>query len=182
VRRGLAALLALLALAAGIFALGRFFTARDDAGVRAVAGPGQAVRDACARHGTSREEPASRPPTSGTHRPRLPRRDGRAIGDDELLHALELGNVVLAYRARTAPAALRRLQEELAGPYEPAVAEAGQAVILARREDAGGVVALAWARLQRAGNATDPALRTFAEHWLGRGYAEARGPGCPAPG
>ncbi len=44
------------------------------------------------------------------------------------------------------------------------------------------VVALAWARLQRAGTATDPALRTFAEHWLGRGYAEARGPGCPAPG
>ncbi len=181
-RRGLAALLAVALLAAGIFGLGRFFTARDDAGVRAAAGPGQAIRDACARHGTARERPTSRPPSSGTHRPRLPRRDGRTLGDDELLHALELGNVVLAYRAPSAPAALRRLQEELSGPYRPAVAEAGQAVILGRRDDAGTVVALAWARMQRAGSATDPALRAFAEHWLGRGYAGNRGPGCPAPG
>lgn len=180
-RRAGAALATVLVLAAGIFGIGRFFSARDDAGVRAVAGPGEAVRDACARHGTPSGDFTSRPPTSGTHRPRLPRRDGGPIGDDELLHALELGNVVLAYRAPEAPAALRALRDELSGPYSPALAEAGQAVIVARREDAGAVTALAWAHLQRAEEAGDPALKAFAEHWLGRGYAAARGPDCPAP-
>ncbi len=73
------------------------------------------------------------------------------------------------------------LQEELAGPFDAEVAAAGQAVVLARRADAGGTVALAWGHAQRASGPGDPRLRAFAEHWLGRGYADARGAGCPAP-
>ncbi len=181
-RGPLAALLAVLVAGGGVAARVLFFTARDDAEVTAATGPGQAFEDRCARHGDpAGEARSSRPPTSGTHRPALIRRDGGPVSDDELLHALELGNVVLAYDAPRPPAALRALQEELAGPFDAEVAAAGQAVVLARRADAGGTVALAWGRAQRASGPGDPRLRAFAEHWLGRGYADARGARCPAP-
>ena len=181
-RRLAGVVLAIVIAGAGVLGLMSYFTARDDAGVAQGTGPGEAFADRCARHGTAGGAPSSRPPTSGTHRPALIRRDGRRVGDDELLHALELGNVVLAYRTERPPPALRALQEELAGPFDPELAAAGQAVVLARRDDAEGIVALAWRHAQRARSARDPALRAFAEHWLGRGYAEARGENCPAPG
>jgi hypothetical protein len=98
------------------------------------------------------------------------------LGDDALLHALELGNVVLAYPGARPPAALRTIQEEIAGSFDAGLAAAGQAVILARRADAPAPVALAWARRERGGA---DALRAFTEHWLGQGYAAARGDNCP---
>jgi hypothetical protein len=96
-------------------------------------------------------------------------RDRVPISDDQLLRALELGNVVILYDgARPAPA-LVRLQREVSGPFDAELAAAGQAVILARRADAGPATALAWKRILRAGDPADPALREFAEFWLGRG-------------
>jgi hypothetical protein len=55
-------------------------------------------------------------------------------------------------------------------------------VVLGRRDDAGGVVALAWGHAQRAAAPDDPALREFADYWLGRGYDAARSERCPPPG
>ena len=62
-----------------------------------------------------------------------------------------------------------RLQEDVAGPFDAELAAAGQAVILARRAGAGPATALAWRRILKTGDATDPELREFAEAWLGRG-------------
>jgi hypothetical protein len=154
---------------------------RDDSGVGTVAGPGEALPDLCAEH--RRGDPPrynSRPPTSGPHLPRLP--VGEPLRDaDELLHALELGDVVIAYPDASAPAALRALQEDLSGPFDAELAAAGQAVILTRDLAVEEITALAWRHRLRAASPTDPALREFAEFWLGRGYASARGEGCPAP-
>jgi hypothetical protein len=88
------------------------------------------------------------------------------------LHALEQGNVVLVYGGASAPPALRALQEELAGPYDKALVEAGQLVLLDREPGATGVVALAWRRMLRAPTAQDPQLRAFVEAHLGRGAAQ----------
>ena len=67
------------------------------------------------------------------------------------------------------PDALQALQRDLTGPFDPGLAAAGQAVILAPREGAGGATAAAWRRLAR--DVTPQAARAFAEHWLGRGAA-----------
>jgi hypothetical protein len=167
---------ALAVAGAGAVALVAFFDARDDAQVVQAGGPGERVRDLCAAHEDRPFEPSSRPPTSGPHRPAAVRRDARAIGDDALLHALELGNVVLAYPGARPPAALRAIQDELSGPFDAQLAAAGQAVILARRADASRPIALAWAHTEDGGR---EAMRAFADHWLGQGYAVARGDGCP---
>ena len=108
------------------------------------------------------------PPTSGAHHERLPTREGR-LSPDEILHALELGDVILFYDATRPPAALRALQRDVSGPFDAEVAAAGQQVILARRAgrgrgDRGGVAAAAARRRSRR-----PALREFAEAWIGRG-------------
>jgi hypothetical protein len=55
------------------------------------------------------------------------------------------------------------------GPFDPALVQAGQSVILARRPGTQGVVALAWRHLLRAPSGSDPELARFAEFWLGRG-------------
>lgn len=96
------------------------------------------------------------------------RRDATALSDDQLLHALELGDVVLVYGTSTPPRALRALQERVSGPFDPVLAANGAAVILARRAGTEGVVALAWRRILRAPSASDPALEDFADYWLGR--------------
>jgi hypothetical protein len=96
-------------------------------------------------------------------------RDGAELSDDELLSALRLGNVVLFYDGEKAPQALVALQEEVSGPFDPELAAAGQAVILARRPSVGGIVALAWRRRLNASGPDDPKLREFAEAWLGQG-------------
>jgi hypothetical protein len=148
-------------LVVGLALLALAFNSRDDAEVGATAGPGVQEPDRGAAHlpaGQRAEVPAGELPASGPHRPDPVVSDRRRLGD-----------VVVLYDAPEPPAALVRLQEEVAGPFEPALAAAGQAVILARREGAGPATALAWRRVLRAGSASDPALRDFAEAWLGRG-------------
>lgn len=96
-------------------------------------------------------------------------RDGTRLSEDQLLHALELGDVVLLYGTRAAPPALRALQERVSGPFDPVLAANGAAVILGYRPGTDGVTALAWKRVLRAPSPTDPALQQFADYWLGRG-------------
>ena len=75
--------------------------------------------------------------------------------------------VVLAARSEDR---LRALAEELGGPPDPALEEAGQAVVVERRPDQGAeVVARAWRRRLEAPSATDPSVREFVEAWLGQG-------------
>jgi hypothetical protein len=143
---------------AGLIALALAFNARDDAGLATPEGPGEL-----------QPESGGEWPTSGPHEQRLVTRDRRELGDDEILTALEAGNVVVLYEGAEPAAELVRLQREVAGPFDAEVAAAGQAVILARREGAGPATALAWRRVLEAEDAADPRLREFAEAWLGRG-------------
>jgi hypothetical protein len=177
-RRAMAAVATLVVAAAGVFGLLVFFNSRDDShiaskGSAGAAGPGQVFPDLGARHLTAKElTPAynSNPPTSGPHRVAAVRRDGVALTNDQLLQALELGNVVIFYGAGSSPATLERVANGLmSGAFDPSLAAAGQAVIIAPRQGTRGVVAVAWRHLQRAPSATDPAIRDFAEAWLGRG-------------
>ena len=61
------------------------------------------------------------------------------------------------------------MQEEVSGPFDPELAAAGQAVILAERPGLEGVQALAWRRRLVASGPDDPKLQEFAEAWLGQG-------------
>jgi hypothetical protein len=174
VRRLLLVLLGTVVVAGGIFALLLAFNARDDAGVGdgAAAGPGELQPDRGSRHLDSTQhvplEGLTDPPTSGAHHARLPTHEGR-LSPDEILHSLELGDVILFYDAPRPPAALRAIQREVSGPFDAEVAAAGQQVILARRDGTGPVTAAAWRRLLRVDDPSDPQLREFAEAWIGRG-------------
>jgi hypothetical protein len=158
---------AVVVVLAGLAGLLLLFSARDDAQIAAApAGPGELQPDHGARHveGAEATLPPT-PPTSGPHAAVLVGRDRRELSADELLHALELGNVVLLYDERSPPASLVRVQEEVAGRFEAELAAAGQAVILGRYD--GLTAALAWRRILET---DDPAaLREFAETWLGVG-------------
>jgi Protein of unknown function (DUF3105) len=172
VRRLLAIAAGVLVLAGGLVVVALAFSSRDDAQVGAASGPGRSEPDRGARHlpaGEHAQVPAGTLPTSGPHRPDLVTADARRLSDDQILHALELGDVVIAYDAARPPAPLRRLQAQVSGPFDAELAAAGQAVILARRPGAGPATALAWRRELRAADPASPALRDFAEAWLGRG-------------
>ena len=140
---------------------------RDDPEVAgAPAGPGQLQPDRGSGHDRAAEV-TDEWPTSGPHRPELVTRDRRRLSDDQILHALELGNVVILYDAPDPGSVLEAVQREVAGPFDAEVAAAGQAVILARRAGADQATALAWRHVLRS---ADPdALREFAEAWLGQG-------------
>jgi hypothetical protein len=91
----------------------------------------------------------------------------------ETAERLRRGNVLLTYRRQEDGAALRALAEDVAGPPDPALEEAGQAILVERRPDQGqNVVARAWERRLEAPSAADPAVREFAEAWLGQGEVE----------
>jgi len=153
-RLGLGLLTLVVALGGFVLVL-LFFEGRDDSQVPQSAdrnAPGQVVTD---------QRQAQAPATI--------RRDGVELSDDQLLHALELGDVVLLYGTSVPPQQLRALQEQVSGPFDPVLAANGAAVILARRPGMDGVVALAWRRIQRAPSPSDPALEDFANYWLGRG-------------
>lgn len=109
------------------------------------------------------------PPTSGPHRVVHVRREGIPLGDDQLLTALAAGDVVLMYGGQAPPAGLRALASSIAAPFTPALAAAGQAVILARRPGIPGVLGLAWTRLIHVRAPDDPQLRSFTLFWLGQG-------------
>ena len=164
-------LVGIVVAVAGAIGVGRILGDRDAPGVGTPSGPGREHRDQGARHVVAVQRGfrySSDPPTSGPHRPLFPTGEPDAP-PDALLHALELGNVVLYFGARTAPVELRRFARAVAGPFDRALAASGQAVILARRPGTDGVIAAAWRRSLEVGNAGDPALREFAEHWLGQG-------------
>ncbi|MBE2315138.1 DUF3105 domain-containing protein [Solirubrobacter sp. CPCC 204708] len=132
----------------------------------AAAGPGVLEPDrGSGRTAGAGASPADRPPTSGPHRAEPVQADRTVLSDDQILEALALGNVVIAYEGE-APAAV---QEEVSGPFDPELAAAGQAVILARRPGVGPPQALAWRRRLVASGPEDPRLREFAEAWLGQG-------------
>ena len=156
-------------LLAGLYGLSTLVNSRDDAGVSRSSGPGTREPDRGAAHRPAGDRSEADAPTSGPHAPDLVPRDARALSDDAILHALELGDVVLVYPGTAPPAQLRAVQEEVAGPFDPELAAAGQAVVLARVPGASGIQALAWRRRLRASGAGDPSILTFAEHWLGRG-------------
>lgn len=156
-RSGLALLTLVVALGGFVLVL-LFFEGRDDSQVPQSASggdvPGQVVAD----------QRRARAPASIRSD-----RDGTRLSEDQLLHALELGDVVLLYGTPKPPAALRALQERVSGPFDPVLAANGAAVVLGYRPETDGVTALAWKRVLRAPSAADPALQEFADYWLGRG-------------
>jgi hypothetical protein len=170
----LAIALASLALSVGLIALlSGYFAGHDGAGVAgSVVAPGQAFADLGHRH-LLPDQPApaydSVPPTTGAHHVVPVTRDQSRLNDDQLLTALEAGDVVVLYPPPRPPGALRTLAAGLAPAFSPALATAGQALILAPRPGTNGLVALGWAHLLRAGSANDPGLKQFITFWLGRG-------------
>ena len=173
-RRLLLVLLGTAVVAGGVYALLLAFNARDDAGVGTAtpSGPGELQPDKGSKHLESTQHVPLKgltdPPTSGAHHDKLPTREGR-LSPDQILHSLDLGDVILFYDAPRPPAQLRALQDDVSGPFDAEVAAAGQQVILARREGTGPVTAAAWRRLLRVDDPADPRLREFAEAWIGRG-------------
>lgn len=163
-----------LILSVGLIAiLSGFFAGRDQAGISGIANRiGEQFPDLGHAHlapGQPRPRYDSDPPTSGAHVPEPVLRDESALDNDQLLQALEVGNVVILYGHRSPPPGLRALAQSVAAPFTPELARAGQAVILARRRGTVGLIGLAWSRLVRVSAPNDPLLKEFAQVWLGRG-------------
>jgi hypothetical protein len=163
-----------LALSAGLVALlSGFFTSRDQGSVSVGAGvTGKRFRDlgdAYLKPGQRRPGYDSVPPTSGAHLPEPVTVDQAQLNVDQLLQALSVGDVVIAYGGPSVPSGLTTLARALAPTFSPALARAGEAVILDRRPGTRGLIGLAWTHTLRAGSAYDPRLREFAAFWLGRG-------------
>jgi hypothetical protein len=164
-----------LVLSIGLIALlSGFFQNRDQAGVASgsTPPPGVRYRDQGDRHlaiGELQPEYDSDPPTSGPHVPLPVERNATRLSDDQLLEALELGDVVIAYGTAQPPPGLAQLAQQVAGRFTPQLAAAGQAVVLDARPATRGLIALAWTRMLQVSTAGDPQLRAFAEGWLGRG-------------
>ena len=170
----LAILLASLALSIGLIVLvSGFFAGRDQPGVNGTGnGPGQAFNDlghATLRPGEARPPYDSNPPTSGAHLTDAVARAGVALNDDQLLSALQVGDVVIFYGGRRPPADLERFVRSVAPPFTPSLAATGDAVILAPRPGTTGVLAASWAHLLRVQRSSDPLLGQFVAFWLGRG-------------
>ncbi|HET9102372.1 MAG TPA: DUF3105 domain-containing protein [Solirubrobacteraceae bacterium] len=173
----LAIVVAALALAITIIALlsGGLLAGRDNPGISgAGAMLGVAYKDlghAHLRPGQPHPRYDSSPPTSGAHVPDPVLRDEAPLSNDQLLQALETGDVVFLYAGPHPPPGLRALAARLAGPFTPALAASGQAVVLAPRAGTHGIVAAAWTRLLTVGSASDPRLAAFARAALGQGAA-----------
>jgi hypothetical protein len=89
---------------------------------------------------------------------------------EETSATLRRGNVVLRYADPSDRAPLRALAEELGGPADPEVADAGQAVLVERGDTGDAPVqALAYRRRMAASGPDDEQLRAFIDYWLGRG-------------
>jgi uncharacterized protein DUF3105 len=179
-RRLGAIVLTLLVAIAGAVVLLLIFEGRDTSQVHqqsagATAGPGRLLPD----QGDARLSPGqphprylTDPPASGPHRSIgiESDADGTRLSTDQLLEALSLGDVVLLYDGPHPPPGLRTLANRIAGgPFNPALAASGQAVVLARRDGTHGITALAWRHTLQASKPSDPALASFADYWIGRG-------------
>jgi hypothetical protein len=168
--------IASLVLSIGLIAvLSGFFAGRDQAGVAGGAATttiGQQSPDLGHAHlqpGQPRPAYNSDPPTSGPHIPEPVLLDRNVLNNDQLLEALEVGDVVIMYGTGRPPPGLNALARSEGGTFTPALAAAGQAVVLARRAATTGLIALSWTRTLRVRTATDPLLRQFVRRWLGRG-------------
>jgi hypothetical protein len=64
---------------------------------------------------------------------------------------------------------LRAIAQSIGGPATPALAAAGQAVLLDPAPGTRGVVAAAWGHLLVSSSPADPELQQFASFWLGHG-------------
>lgn len=163
-----------LLIAGGAIALlSGYFAGNDTPGVTgSSSAPGIAIKnmgDAHLRPGQTPPRYSSNPPTSGPHVRVAVHKDGVVISNNQLLEALELGNVVLVYGSPKPPAGLQHVANATASPFTPALAAAGQAVILTRRPGTSGIIGLAWTRLIRLATPSAPALRQFIDYWLGKG-------------
>jgi hypothetical protein len=174
VLEGVAIAVAGLAVAFGAIALlSGFFTSQDQPGFTgASTGPGIAFRDLGHAHlQTGEPHPPynSDPPTSGAHVPDIPTESKAELTNDQLLEALELGDVVIMYGSPTPPPGLQQLAKQVAPPFNSALVATGEELILARRPGTSGLIGLAWAHMTRTSSAADPMLKVFARYWLGRG-------------
>ena len=170
----LAIVIASLALSVGLIVLvSGYFTSRDQAGVSGGSdAPGQAYADlghGVLRPGEPRPAYNSNPPTSGAHLPAAVTRDGVALSDDQLLQALEVGDVVIFYGTRQPPAGLEAFTHTVAPAFTPALAAIGETVIVAPRAGTDGLTAVAWAHLLSVQGPSSPGLGDFVSFWLGRG-------------
>ncbi|MBV9311035.1 MAG: DUF3105 domain-containing protein [Solirubrobacterales bacterium] len=168
-----AIVIASLILSIGLIALlSGFFAGRDQAGVSGTGNvPGQQFQDlghAQLHPGQQRPAYNSNPPTSGAHIPAPITSDESQLSNDQILQALESGDVVILYGTATPPPGLGELARSL-GRFTPPLAGAGQAVVLGRRSTVSGLIALAWARMLRVQSVRDPALQQFVQQTLGRG-------------
>lgn len=167
--------LAGFALAITIIAVlsGGLLAGRDNPGISGPSdGIGEVFADLGHKHlrpGTLHPPYDSEPPTSGAHVPVAITRDDQDISDDQLLQALETGDVVFMYGSPRPPAGLQAAARSVAPSFTAALAAAGQAVILARRPGTQGVLGLAWTRLVHVAGPTDPLLTAFARATLGQG-------------
>jgi hypothetical protein len=173
-----AILLASLALAFGLIALlSGFFQSRDNGALAGESsGPGIHFRDlGDTLLPASQLRPAydSNPPTSGAHVLSAVTHDWVRLDDDQLLSALAVGDVVIMYGTARPPRTLITLARSVAGPFTPALAATGQAVILSPSPHVRGFIGLAWTHVLRIPRASDPRLSQFASYWLGRGAPPA---------
>ncbi len=116
----------------------------------------------------------SDPPTSGAHLPAPITRQPQAFSDDQILTALAAGNVLVLYGSAQPPSGLRALLRPLSATFTPALAAAGQAVILGRRPHLQGVVALAWTHILRQPQPDGATLTQFVDRWLGLGAGQSQ--------
>jgi hypothetical protein len=137
-------------IVAGVGGLILFLQSRDDAGIDAAASAGPGTVD---------------PGLGGPHGDDLVTQDRRPLSRDQLLNALDLGNVVLTYPGNDPPRELIALQRDLSGRFDAELAASGLAVILAPADALEG---LAWRHRLAVDDPSAAQLREFAEHWLGR--------------
>jgi hypothetical protein len=172
--------IAAVALAGGVIAATSGVFGGSDQGqlTGGAPGPGQAYPDqgdAPLSAGARRPAYDSDPPTSGPHFSRPVTRDQAPLSTDQLLTALQAGDVVVMYPGVRPPAGLTAWAASVAPAFTPALAAAGQAVILAPRPGTLGLIGLAWAHAVRVSTATDTLLGAFASYWLGRGAPRRSG-------
>jgi hypothetical protein len=86
---------------------------------------------------------------------------------------LRKGNVVLTYSDQADGPALRALAEDVAGPPDMTLVDAGQAVVVEQNPDQEeAVVARAYKRRLVAESGADRQVREFVEYWLGQPAVE----------